>query len=194
MGSQPCGQHLLPSAAAKWQHLCSLLPDPGEQFWPCIKRKQKRQGQKTEAHAPAESSYAKKQQWKFLPMQVLGHSSQGDQGSSAALHLSLWVKQQESTWEGLWILLDNFSGVYCHVKITWPMTSSGGHPLHGETAAISGHQWHGFKYRSRQQNMQKNQKPSSEASLCPCCPHNELLNPSFKKNAFWGVGKRQFKH
>lgn len=112
------------------------------------------------------------------PVQVLGQSCQRDQVSSVALHLSLWERQQENTLEVVWILLDNFSSIYCHVKMfprTRPKTSSDGHPLHSGTAAISGHRW------SRQKICKRNQKSSSEASQCPCCPYNKLLNPYFKK-------------
>lgn len=114
------------------------------------KETKNRQGQKGEAQAPAELFVLRSRDESFPQRlrQILGHSSLGDQVSSGALHLCLWERQQGNTWEVVRIFLDNFSGVYCHVKMsprTQPKTSSDGHPLHGETPAIFGHWWHGFK-------------------------------------------------
>lgn len=71
--SWPHGQRPLPGATAKRQRLVHLFPDPGEWFWPCGIRNQKRQGQKKkEAQVPAECLCAEKsaagQQWQPEPL------------------------------------------------------------------------------------------------------------------------------
>lgn len=92
------------------------FPDTGEQFWPPTKETKKGKARKERLKHLLNPVLRSNENFSQSPMQVLGHSSQGDRVSSVALHLSLWERQQENTWEMVWILLDNFSSVYCHIK------------------------------------------------------------------------------
>lgn len=92
MGSQACGQCLLPSALAKQQHLSAHFSlTQGSSSDLASKETKKGMARKERFKHLLNPSVLRSSNENFpqSPVWVLGHSSQGDQVSSVALHLSL---------------------------------------------------------------------------------------------------------